>query len=289
MSNVCVITGGGSGMGRATIGFIPKDHQIIITGRTLPKLESIAEEYRAQGYSISCYACDVSSREQVTALAKYASEHGSVTRVIHSAGISGSMGNAETILRINALGTVYINQEFYKVMPEKSCILDVCSNSAYLLPRILIPERIYPLALSNETAFVEKMVKKCRLGKDEYTHSTVAYCLSKNFVKWYVKGCGYKYALKGIRVLSVSPGYVETAMTEKEADQVGSKVIKKYTGLKRGARPEELGSLFASLTDEHNSYLIGVDVLCDGGAVSAGFNSKVSSRLDLEPTIKYNW
>ena len=43
-------------------------------------------------------------------------ELGQVTKVIHAAGISGSMADAEKIIRINALGTVYVNQEFYKVM-----------------------------------------------------------------------------------------------------------------------------------------------------------------------------
>ena len=31
-------------------------------------------------------------------------------------GVSGSMADRETIMRINALGTVYVNQEFYMVM-----------------------------------------------------------------------------------------------------------------------------------------------------------------------------
>lgn len=39
MKNVYVITGGGSGMGIATIKELGKDHTIVITGRTLAKLE----------------------------------------------------------------------------------------------------------------------------------------------------------------------------------------------------------------------------------------------------------
>ncbi len=39
MANVCVITGGGSGMGLAAAKFMPKDKIIVISGRTLSKLE----------------------------------------------------------------------------------------------------------------------------------------------------------------------------------------------------------------------------------------------------------
>ena len=40
MKQVCVITGGGSGMGLATAKCMPKDKVIVVTGRTLSKLEN---------------------------------------------------------------------------------------------------------------------------------------------------------------------------------------------------------------------------------------------------------
>ena len=49
-------------------------------------------------------------------------------------------GHSYTV-RINALGTVYINQEFSKVMGKGSVIVDVASNSAYSLPEIILPKR----------------------------------------------------------------------------------------------------------------------------------------------------
>ena len=50
MANVCVITGGGSGMGLEAAKFMPKDKIIVISGRTLSKLEGAVEELKKLGY-----------------------------------------------------------------------------------------------------------------------------------------------------------------------------------------------------------------------------------------------
>lgn len=129
------------------------------------------------------------------------------------------MADAEKIIRINALGTVYVNQEFHKVM-DGGVIVDVASNSGYMLPSAMLPRRAYPLALTNEDAFVKRLVRRASLMHNKDVDPQMAYMISKNFARWYAAGCAFKYMRRrGIRVLSVSPGYVETPMTEKEKRQ----------------------------------------------------------------------
>ena len=72
MKTVCVITGGGSGMGLAAAKYMPKDKIIVVTGRTLSKLENAVKELEALGYEAYAKTCDTSVREQVRALAEYA-------------------------------------------------------------------------------------------------------------------------------------------------------------------------------------------------------------------------
>ena len=50
MKNVCVITGGGSGMGLAAAKFMPKEKIIVISGRTVAKLENAVNELKELGY-----------------------------------------------------------------------------------------------------------------------------------------------------------------------------------------------------------------------------------------------
>ena len=62
---VCVITGGGSGMGLAAAKEMPKDKIIVLTGRTVKKLENAVNELTALGYEAHAFACDVSRLSQV--------------------------------------------------------------------------------------------------------------------------------------------------------------------------------------------------------------------------------
>ena len=65
---------------------------IVISGRTVSKLEGAVEELKALGYEAYAYACDTSDRESVKRLAEYAASLGEVKNVINAAGISPAMG-----------------------------------------------------------------------------------------------------------------------------------------------------------------------------------------------------
>ena len=266
MKNVCVITGGGSGMGLAAAKFMPKDKIIVISGRTVAKLEKAVNELKELGYEAYAHACDTSDRNSVKALAEYAASLGEVKNVINSAGLSPNMANQETIVRVNALGTVYINQEFSKVMKEGSVIVDVSSNSAYILPSFIINKKIYALADTDEEQFVQKIIKKSNMAKGEYQRCGFAYSLSKNFVVWYAKKCAFEYGKKGIRVCSLSPGLIATDMGNLEKEEGG--MLIGFSAEERMGKPEELGYALATVADERNGYLAGVDVLCDGGSTN---------------------
>lgn len=265
MANVCVITGGGSGMGLAAAKFMSKDKIIVISGRTMSKLEGAVAELKALGYDAYAKSCDTSNRESVKELVAFASSLGEIKNVINAAGVSPAMkGTQESILRINALGTVYVNQEFSKVMSKGSVIVDISSNSAYVLPSFLINKKVYALAETDEATFLNKLIKKSNMAKGEYQRKGFAYSLSKNFVVWYAQKCAFEYGKKGIRVASLSPGLIATDMGNLEKEEGG--MLIPFSCEERMGTPEELGFAIASLADERNGYLAGVDILCDGGS-----------------------
>ena len=267
MANVCVITGGGSCMGLEAAKFMPKDKIIVISGRTMSKLENGVNELKELGYTAYAKTCDTSDRESVKELVDFCLSLGEIKNVINSAGVSPAMkGTPEGILRINALGTVYVNQEFSKVMNPGSVIVDVSSNSAYILPSIIIPKKAYALAETDEALFLKKLVKRASIAKGEYQQKGFAYSLSKNFVVWYAKKCAFEYGVKGIRVVSLSPGLIATDMGNLEKEDGG--MLIPFSAEERMGKPEELGYALATVADERNGYLTGVDVLIDGGSVS---------------------
>lgn len=262
-TKVCVITGGGSGMGLAAAKFMT-GKKVVISGRTVSKLEKAVAELKEAGIDTVAHACDTSDRNSVKELAAFAASLGTITTVINSAGMSPTMAGPEKLLRVNALGTVYMNEEFSKLMGQGSVIEDIASNSAYSLPKILIPKKAYPLAMTNEDEFLKKTIKRASIAKDEYGKAGFAYAISKNFVVWYAQYSAFKLGPKGIRVVSLSPGLIDTGMGEAEKEHGG--YLLKFAAEHRMGTPEELGFAIASVADERNGYLAGVDVLTDGGA-----------------------
>lgn len=244
---------------------MPKEKIILISGRTERKLEKASEELHALGHTVYVKTCDTSDRTSVRLLAEFAASLGTIKNVINSAGLSPSMANPETILRVNALGTVYMNEEFAKYI-DSGVIVDVASNSAYALPNFLISRKMYALADTDEEAFMRKALKMSNLARGDYKRAGFAYSISKNFTVWYAQKCAFRYGKKGIRVVSLSPGLIATDMGNLEKAEGGSMVA--YTAEGRMGTPEELGYALAVLADERNGYLAGVDILCDGGATT---------------------
>lgn len=269
MRQICVITGGGSGMGLATARIMGKSHYVIICGRSIQKLEKATAQLKAEDIECEAYSCDVSNQQIVRELAIYAKKLGNVQAVIHAAGMSPHMDNAQKIMQANALGTIYINEEFSKVMESGSCIVDVSSMSAYLTPKLIMPQGAYKFSLTDKTRFMKKMMRRVNLFPKNL-RSSIAYCISKHFDIWYAKKSAGLYGDKGIRVVSVSPGNFETPMgklEEKEADK-----FTKSAAIKRFGNACEIAFLLSSIVDSRNGYLTGVDILCDGGIVASGVN-----------------
>ena len=266
MKKVVVVTGGGSGMGLEAIKFMDKEKIIVISGRTEQKLQNAKEELEKIGFHVELKACDTSKRESVKELVKFAKDLGEVTNVINSAGVSPAMGGKpEDIMRINGLGTVYINQEFSKVMKKGSVIVDIASNSAYQLPKLLLPTKHYHLADEDEEKLLKKTLGLANKIKGDYQKAGLAYAISKNFVTWYAAKSAFEYGKKGIRVCSLSPGLISTGMGKLEEENGGNLIP--ATAEERMGLPEELGYAIATVADERNGYLAGVDVLVDGGSV----------------------
>lgn len=266
MKNVCVITGGGSGMGLSVAKLLEKDIYIILAGRTVSKLEGAVEELKAMGKEVEAYPCDVSDRESVKALAAHAAGVGNVKMVCHAAGVSPTMCDAAAVFAVDCLGTINVNEEFAAVMGEKSCVLNISSSAPVMLPRANVPRNLYPLADKDPDAFVKNMMITVNLGGPDFA-SGMAYSLAKDFVIWYTKTEAMKYGRKGIRFVSVGPGTILTDMGKAEAaDGDMAMQLAMMGALGRAGEPEEVAELMVFLLSDKASYITGVDIPCDGGS-----------------------
>ena len=110
--------------------------------------------------------------------------------------------------------------------------------------------------------------------------STTAYAASKAALSTYSKSLSKELAPKGIRVVRVSPGWVETeaavAMAERLAEQAGTdyeggkQIIMDGLGgipLGRPAKPEEVADLIAFVVSPRAGAVTGTEFVIDGGTV----------------------
>lgn len=262
MKEVCVITGGGSGMGLAAAREVGRQSAVVISGRNEQKLQAALQQLRDSGIDAHAVAGDVADRQSVEYLARAASEIGKITSVIHAAGISPNMGEAEHILRINALGTLHINAVFLDYLQPGGCMVNVASVGGYMVPSLLLPTRAYKLGQVSPERFLQKALGRTRFLPSKF-RSGLAYGISKHFVIWLTRDQVNTYAAKGLRILSVSPGAFETDMGEIEKE--GADSLLEGCAIKRYGKPEEIGRLLAYCIDRELGYLTGVDIPCDGG------------------------
>lgn len=187
MKSICVISGGGSGMGLEAAKILGRKHKIILMGRTVAKLENAVKQLRDVGIEAEAHPADASHRESVRQLAAYAAQQGEVKVLIHAAGVSPHMTDAQKIFEINAIGTMNMDEEFVKIMPEGSCILNVSSMSAYMLPADKEPKQIYKLSLSDAEAFPSGSESDAQPSSARAADGT-AYTLSKTLFSGILRG-----------------------------------------------------------------------------------------------------
>ena len=267
MNRVSVITGGAGGMGLATAKVVGRDHTLVLCDVRQERLDVAADALKDLGVTSTVVNCDVTDRAEVTQLFETASGLGTIASVIHTAGVSPSMGDADYVMRTNALGTLNVNEVFHAIAAEGAAIVNVASMAAHILPEELIPTAQFPTALTDQDAFLTAALAACDIAGED-ARSGIAYAVSKSFVRWYCTSQCERFNGKGLRIVSVSPGSIDTEMGRLE-EQAGAGAMVTDAAVPRWGTPEEMGDLLAYCASDKAGYLTGTDILNDGGVVAS--------------------
>jgi NAD(P)-dependent dehydrogenase (short-subunit alcohol dehydrogenase family) len=267
MSSVSVITGGAGGMGVATARILGREHALVLCDNRADRLEVAEAALTEAGIAVTPVHADVTDRDAVVEVFTTATTLGPLASVVHTAGLSPSMGGAEVIMRTNALGTVNVNEVFFEVAPEGAAIVNVASMAAHLLPEEMIPTDSFPLAQTAPEEFLAVLLPACEIA-GETAASGLSYALSKSFVRWYSSAKAERFNTRGLRIVSVSPGSTDTEMGRLE-EQAGAGAMVTDAAVPRWGRPEEMAELFAFCVSPRAGYLTGTDILNDGGVVAS--------------------
>lgn len=263
MNRCAIITGGTGGMGLATAAILGRDHRLLLLDLDDARLADAVDHLGGLGVEADGAVCDITDRGSVNAAFTRARTLGRLRAVVHAAGVSPLMGDAETIIRINALGTVHVTEAALSAATPGSALVNVSSIAGHLMPSRLRPVPAFRWAMSDPARMVSALTRLATLAPGRSAPGA-AYSLSKAFVIWYSERMAAAFGEKDARVLSVSPGSFDTDMGRLEKKS-GSERMVGLAALKRFGTPEEIAELLAFCVSEKPGYLTGTDILCDGG------------------------
>ena len=139
--------------------------------------------------------------------------------------------------------------------------------AAHMLPENMVPTGQFPQALQDEDAFMSDMMAACNVFPEE-GRSGMAYAISKSFVRWYCTSQAERFNSRGLRIVSVSPGSIDTEMGRLE-EQAGAGAMVADAAVPRWGMPEEMAELLAFCASDKAGYLTGTDILNDGGVIAS--------------------
>jgi 3alpha(or 20beta)-hydroxysteroid dehydrogenase len=107
---------------------------------------------------------------------------------------------------------------------------------------------------------------------------TIAYAASKFAVRGMTKTAAMEYGAAGIRVNSVHPGGVDTAMTRRRGDRPPTpeeeQAMFGMNAIPRIGQPDEVASLVLFLASDESRYCTGSEFVIDGGMVAGNINPR---------------
>lgn len=199
--NTILITGGGSGIGRALAeAFHAKGNQVIIAGRR----QSVLEETAAANPGMKSAVLDIESADAIRSFAAtIKADYPTLNVVLHSAGImrpenvqKGALDDAEATVVTNLLGPIRL--------------------TAALLPTLQAQPHAAILTVSSGLAFLPMAM-------------TPTYCATKAAIHSYTQSLRYQLKDTAVEVIEIIPPYVQTElMGSRQANDPNAMPLKDY-------------------------------------------------------------
>lgn len=264
-----VITGGAGGIGTACARKF-KNHPLIITDYSKELVEEAVAKLRKDGYNAKGIACDITDKKDIEKLRQFVAEQGTLKALIHTAGVSGTMKDLNRLFTINLVATEMLIEAFYKLATKNSVAILFSSMMGHSIPA----DKEYDDALSNPQKTESFEIVEKFIDND----SDTLYNFTKRGVRLLMKNNTSKWGQKGARMVTISPGVIETPMALKAAKEHPKRMemINQLTPLQRMGKPEEIANVVAFLASDQSSFITGTDILVDGGVFE---NIKTQSTL----------
>lgn len=247
---VALITGAGSGIGRASALLFAREGAMLVLGDKTEAVHATAEAVKEAGGKVVALQIDAGLEADVEKLVACAlTGFGRLDVAFANAGISGGMASIfdstpelwSEVLRVNLIGPWLVVKHAGKAMAD---------------------------AGHGGSIICTASVAGIRSGA-----GGPAYSASKAGVINLVKVSAQQLCETGVRVNAICPGLTETGMTRPTFDYAKDKGVTNKLGrlnpLRRAAQPEELANVALFLASDEASYINGQAIAVDGGLSSS--------------------
>ena len=273
--SVIVVIGAGS-IGQAIARRVSAGKHILLADLRKENSDTAAKGLSDAGFKVSTAIVDVSSRESVRALVKTATAIGSVSGLIHAAGVSPSQASPATIFKVDLYGTALVLEEFGNVIENGGSGVVISSQSGHRLPS-LTPEEDKALA----TTPTEELLSLAILQSEAADNSLYAYQITKRGNSLRVKAEAVRWGKRGARINSISPGIIMTPLANDELSGPrgdGYRHMLELSSAGRAGTPDEVGVVGALLMGRDGAFITGSDFLMDGGVTASYFYGELAPQ-----------
>ena len=243
---VALITGGGTGIGRAcALQFSREGARVAVAGRRREPLAAVVAEIQAAGGQALSASCDVAKSDQVE-------------RTIR--GVVAQFGALHVL--VNNAGILHVGSIEETSEAEWDRLIDVDLKGVFLASRAALPE----LRKSGGGTIVNIGSVLGLVGMKK----RAAYAAAKGGVTMLTKAMALDHAQEGIRVNCICPAIVETDLVQTILSQApdreaAARLRTAQIPLGRMGKPEDVAALAVFLASEESSWLTGAAIALDGG------------------------
>lgn len=248
-NKVALITGGGSGIGRATATlFATEGASIVVSDVSETTAMGTVNEIKEHGGEATIALGDVSNSEDAERIVQTTiAAYGGLDILVNSAGVSGR----------NALPEGSTPEEVW------DRVMDVNMKGTYLVTWYAVPE----MERAGGGSIINLASIMGHVGYPEGMGGGFnPYPPSKGGVIQFTRNLAIDTAKKDIRVNCVCPGYVETNLTKVLTDNAESlRQLEARHPMGRLGRPEEIAYTALFLASDEASFVTGASIMVDGG------------------------
>jgi meso-butanediol dehydrogenase/(S,S)-butanediol dehydrogenase/diacetyl reductase len=242
-----IVTGGGSGLGRATARlFGAEGARVAVVDLAEDAAAATAADIVAAGGAAQAFGADVSDADAVSACVE---------------AVAASLGRPQVLVNSAGIGGFSKSQE---ESPERwASIIGVNLTGTFLMCRFTLPH------LLEGGGTIVNVASNAGLMGQPYS---AAYCASKGGVINLTRALAVEFLDQGVRVNCVAPGGMRTPLTKgfrlpEDADMDVLRPIMSRIGV---SEPEEVAECIAYVASDAARYMIGSIISIDGGLVTYG-------------------